>query len=216
MENIIFSIGRQFGSGGKEISINLAERLGINCYDNELLAKTAADSGLCEEVIRDSDEKPIRGFFQSIGSPSYHMTNYSAAMFSELPLNHKVFLAQFETIRNLSQQESCVIVGRCADYALAEYPLCLSVFIHANMDFRLGRVKKDVDINDDEKLMDYIQKADKKRANYYNYFSGKKWGDAKSYDLCIDSSKLGIEKSVEMIIAYAKLRFPELAGILNK
>ncbi len=209
MDHIAIAIGREFGSGGKEISIKLAERLGIKCYDNELLAAVAHESGLCEEVIKESDEKPARSFFHAISTNSYHMTNYSMTTFSELPLNHKVFLAQFDTIRAIAERESCVIVGRCADYALSENPNCMSVFIHADMDFRLSRVKKDIDM-DDVKLKDYILKADKKRANYYNYYSGKKWADSRSYDLCLDSSKLGIEKSVDMIIEYARTRFPEM------
>ena len=210
MAHIVITIGREFGSGGKEISLKLAERLNVRCYDNELLAAAAQESGLCEEVIKESDEKPTRGFFHALSTNSYHMSNYSMTTFSELPLNHKVFLAQFDAIRAIAQKESCVIVGRCADYALADNPYCMSVFVHAEMDFRLSRVRKDIDM-DDVKLKDYIIKADKKRANYYNYYSGKKWADSRSYDLCLDSSKIGIDKSVDLIIEYARTRFPELS-----
>lgn len=180
MNHLVIAIGREFGSGGKEISQKVADRLQVRCYDNELLSPN-----------------------------TYHISNYAAARFSEMPLNHKVFLAQFEAIKNLAKRESCVIVGRCADYALAENPMCFSFFIHADMDFRIARVKKDVDIEDEVKLADYITKADKKRANYYHYYSGKKWGDARSYDVCIDSSRLGIEQSVDLILSYVKIRCGE-------
>ena len=103
------------------------------------------------------------------------------------------------------------MVGRCADYALSDNPNCFSVFIHADMDFRLKRIKADSDkeFKDDNKVIDFINKTDKKRANYYNYYSSKKWGDARSYDFCLDSSVLGIDKTVDMIIEYLKIRYPE-------
>ena len=208
MEHLVFTIGREFGSGGKEISLKLAEKLGLSCYDNELLTIAASESGLSEEVLKKSDEKPARTFFQNIAPGPYHMTSYSISGFSEMPLNHKIFLAQFEEIKKLADRESCVIVGRCADYALADHSRRISIFVHADMDFRLARVRADVDL-DDAKLLDYIQKADRKRANYYNYYSGKKWADSRSYDLCLDSSVLGIDRCVEVICSYAGIRFPE-------
>ena len=211
MSNKIYTIGREFGSGGKAVGEKLAERLGIKLYDKELLQQAAKDSGFCEEIFENHDEKPTNSFLYSLVMDTYSVSGYSAAPFLDMPLNHKVFLAQFEAIKKLASEESCVIVGRCADYALAGDPDCVSVFIHADMDFRLKRIKADSDkeFKDDNKVIDFINKTDKKRANYYNYYSSKKWGDARSYDFCLDSSILGIDKTVDMIIEYLKIRYPE-------
>ena len=211
MRNLVVAIGREFGSGGKEIGQKLADRLNIKCYDSELLSIAAKNSGFCEEILQKNDEKPTNSFLYSLVMDTYSMSGYTSAPFVDMPLNHKVFLAQFEAIKKLASEESCVIVGRCADYALAGDPDCVSVFIHADMDFRLKRIKADSDkeFKDDNKVIDFINKTDKKRANYYNYHSSKKWGDARSYDFCLDSSILGIDKTVDMIIEYLKIRYPE-------
>ena len=211
MRNLVVAIGREFGSGGKEIGQKLADRLNIKCYDSELLSIAAKNSGFCEEILQKNDEKPTNSFLYSLVMDTYSMSGYTSAPFVDMPLNHKVFLAQFEAIKKLASEESCVIVGRCADYALAGDPDCVSVFIHADMDFRLKRIKADSDkeFKDDNKVIDFNNKTDKKRANYYNYYSSKKWGDARSYDFCLDSSILGIDKTVDMIIEYLKIRYPE-------
>jgi cytidylate kinase len=210
MRNLVIAIGREFGSGGKEIGTKLSERLHIKCYDSELLSITAKESGYCEEILQKNDEKPTNSFLYSLVMDTYSVSGYTSAPFVDMPLNHKVFLAQFEAIKKLASQESCIIVGRCADYALADNPDCFSVFIHADMDFRMARIKADSDkeFKDDNKLMDFINKTDKKRANYYNYYSSKRWGDARSYDLSVDSSALGIDKTVDLIIEYIKIRYP--------
>ena len=207
----IITIGRQYGSGGHEIGQKLAKELGIKCYDKELLDRAAKESGICQELFEHHDERPTNSFLYSLVMDTYSMSGYTSAPFVDMPLNHKVFLAQFEAIKKLASEESCVIVGRCADYALAGDPDCVSVFIHADMDFRLKRIKADSDkeFKDDNKVIDFINKTDKKRANYYNYYSSKKWGDARSYDFCLDSSILGIDKTVDMIIEYLKIRYPE-------
>ncbi|MEI3340427.1 MAG: cytidylate kinase-like family protein [Eubacterium sp.] len=214
MRNLIIAIGREFGSGGKEIGTKLAEKLNIKCYDSELLSVAAKESGFCEEILQKNDEKPTNSFLYSLVMDTYSMSGYTAAPFVDMPLNHKVFLAQFEAIKKLASEESCVIVGRCADYALADNPDCFSVFIHADMDFRLARIKEDMEkqektFKDDNKLIDFISKTDKKRANYYNYYSSKKWGDSRSYDLTLNSSVLGIDKTVDMILNYIKIRYPD-------
>ena len=135
---------------------------------------------------------------------TYSANGYSTASFLDMPLNHKVFLAQFETIKKIAERESCIIIGRCADYALADHPNCINVFIKADMDFRIKMVAKRMNITEN-KARDMIYKQDKQRASYYNYYTSKKWGDAKSYDLCLDSSKLGIDGCVEMILKFKEL-----------
>ena len=204
MRNLVIAIGREFGSGGKEIGQKLADRLNIKCYDSELLSITAKNSGFCEEILQKNDEKPTNSFLYSLVMDTYSVSGYSAAPFLDMPLNHKVFLAQFETIKKIAEQESCVIVGRCADYALAENPDCINVFIHADMDFRIRNICKKLDVTDN-KARDIINKTDKQRASYYNYYTSKKWGDAKSYNLSLDAGRLGIDNCVEMILKYREL-----------
>ena len=214
MGKLIVAIGREYGSGGREIGEKLANRLGIKFFDKELLTLVAKDSGYCEEILQKNDEQPTNSFLYSLVMDTYASNGYAASNhFTELPLNHKVFLAQFDVIKNLAQRESCVIVGRCADYALADNPDCFSVFIHSRMDFRVKRVREynpEKVFKDDNKVMDFINKIDRKRANYYNYYSNKKWADARSYDLCVDSSILGIDKTVDFITEYAKMRYGHL------
>ena len=202
--NTVITIGRQYGSGGREIGMRLAEELGIKCYDKELLNQAAKDSGICEELFEHHDEKPTNSFLYSLVMDTYSF-GYSSAAFADMPINHKVFLAQFDTIKKIAQEESCVMVGRCADYALAEYPGAISVFIHADMDKRIHRLSKIYDLSASA-AKDQIVKSDKKRASYYNYYTSKKWGDASSYNLCLDSGILGVEGCVEMIKTAIELR----------
>ena len=199
--NTIITIGRQYGSGGKEIGHFVAEAFGIKLYDKEMLARAAKESGICEELFETHDEKPTNSFLYSLVMDTYSGGNYSSAPFLDMPLNHKVFLAQFDTIKKIAERESCVIVGRCADYALASNPDCLNVFIHADIEDRIKTVSKRNDVTEN-KAKDLIQKKDKQRASYYNYYSCKKWGDSRSYDLTLNTSKITPEQCVDIILAY--------------
>ena len=199
----VITIGREFGSGGHEVGSKLAERLGIKCYDKELLEMAAKQSGLCEELFTSQDEKPTNSFLYSLVMDTYSL-GYTSS-YVDMPINHKVFLAQFDTIKRLADKESCVIVGRCADYALEDNPFAISVWIKANMEHRIKRIKQLYDLTD-SKAADLIQKTDKRRASYYNYYSSKKWGEAKSYDLCIDSGEVGVEGAIELILKYIELK----------
>ena len=201
MGNQIYTIGREFGSAGDEVGRLLAERLGVKLYDKNLLAQAAKDSGFCEEIFENHDEKPTNSFLYSLVMDTYSGGNYSSAPFLDMPLNHKVFLAQFDTIKKIAERESCVIVGRCADYALASNPDCLNVFIHADIEDRNKTVSKRNDVTEN-KAKDLIQKKDKQRASYYNYYSCKKWGDSRSYDLTLNTSKITPEQCVDIILAY--------------
>ena len=202
-ERTVITIGREFGSGGHEIGTKLAERLGIKCYDKELLELAAKESGLCEELFASQDEKPTNSFLYSLVMDTYSL-GYSSS-YVDMPINHKVFLAQFDSIKKLAEKESCVIVGRCADYALEKNPYAISVWIKSGKEDRIERIKQLYEISD-SKAADLIQKTDKRRASYYNYYSNKKWGDAKSYDLCIDSSKLGTTGCIELIKNYIEIK----------
>ena len=201
MDDYIYTIGREFGSDGKNVGIALAKKLNIKCYDKELLAEAAKQSGLCEEIFENHDEKPTNSFLYSLVMDTYSMNGYASAPFLDMPLNHKVFLAQFEAIKKIAAEGPCVIVGRCADYALAENPNCINVFIHADWDYRIENMKKRFQFNE-KQAKDTLTKKDKQRASYYNYYTSKKWGDSKSYDLTLDISKLGIDGCVDMILKY--------------
>lgn len=199
--NLVITIGREFGSGGHEIGMKLAEELGIKCYDKELLELAAKESGLCPEVMENHDEKPTNSFLYNLVMDTYSMGYSTMASMMDMPINHKVFLAQFDAIKKLAEEESCVIVGRCADYALEENPNLVSVFVKAPISSRVARIVERKSVSED-KAYDMIAKQDKKRSNYYNYYSSKKWGDSKSYDLCIDSSKVGIDGAIAVIKAF--------------
>ena len=161
----IITIGRQFGSGGKEIGIRVAKELGIPFYDKELLQEAAKKSGMCEQIFENFDERPK---------------------------------SLFNTIRNIADQGPCVIIGRCADYALADHPDHLSLFISAPLDVRIKRVAARQHLTED-KARQLILKTDKRRASYYEYYTSKKWGGVDSYHFCIDSSYLGLGRTVELI-----------------
>ena len=204
MANKIYTIGREFGSGGREVGEKLAAKLGIKLYDKELLQQAAKDSGFCEEIFENHDEKPTNSFLYSLVMDTYSVSGYSAAPFLDMPLNHKVFLAQFETIKKIAEKESCVIVGRCADYALSDNPDCINIFIHADLDVRIKNVSRNLNITEN-KARDIINKTDKQRASYYNYYTSKKWGDSKSYNLSLDAGKLGTDNCMEMILKFREL-----------
>ena len=202
--NTIITIGREFGSAGREIGYKVAKEFGIKLYDKEMLARAAKESGICEEIFESHDEKPTSSFLYSLVMDTYSM-GYSGNTYTDMPINHKVFLAQFNAIKEIAKEGPCVMVGRCADYALAENPNLVSVFVHAPLESRIRRIAAKYDLTD-SKAKDSILKTDKKRASYYNYYSNKKWGDAASYQLCIDSSACGIEGSVEAILNFVAIK----------
>jgi len=203
MAHQVYTIGREFGSMGLLVGQKLAERLGIKYYDKELLQQAAKDSGFCEEIFENHDEKASNSFLYSLVMDTYSAGNYAAAPFLDMPLNHKVFLAQFDTIKKIAENESCVIVGRCADYALANHPDVINVFIRAELEDRIKIISKRMDMTEN-KAKDLIMKNDKQRASYYNYYTSKKWGDTASYDLCINTSKISVDNAVDLILDFRK------------
>ncbi len=200
--NTIITIGRQFGSGGREIGEMVADHFGIKCYDKELLSRAAKESGFCEEMIQNHDERPTNSFLYNLVMDTYSF-GYNSSSFVDMPISHKVFLAQFDTIKKIAQEGPCVIVGRCADYALSDFPNVLNLFITADEECKIKRIKERFeDITTDDKAREMMNKKDKQRQSYYNYYSSKKWGRADSYDLCINSGILGIDGTVKFIIQY--------------
>ena len=195
-KSLIITIGRQFGSGGHEIGEKLAKKLGIKFYDKELIKLIAKQSGLCEKVLESYDEKPTNSLLYSIV-----MDIYPSVMYTGPTIDQQIYQANYDTIRRLADGEPCVIVGRCADYILRDHPELVSVFVHANSDFRAARIAEEYKLPD-AKVRDLLEKTDKKRANYYNFQSEKQWGAASSYNLCIESSEVGIDGAVDLIMDY--------------
>lgn len=202
--NLVITIGRQCGSAGRQIGQEIARQLGIKCYDKELLSLAAKNSGLCQELFETHDEKPTSSFLYSLVMDTYSL-GYTTSAYMDMPINHKVFLAQFDTIKKLADEESCVIVGRCADYALADYPNVATVLISGDEPDKIKHLMKMYNV-DEAKARDIMIKTDKKRSSYYNYYSSKKWSDARSYDLCVNSSTLGFDGTVKLIIDFAKAK----------
>lgn len=194
-KNLIITIGRQLGSGGKLVGELLSQKLGIPCYDKELIFLASKESGVGKEFFEQMDEKSRFSFFSNIyGFRSGYMGigagNYLA--------NESLFQIQSDVIRELAERESCIFVGRCADYILRDNPGLTSIFISANIEDRIAQIASSQNISPKEAQV-LIEQTDKKRAGYYNYYSNKTWGMATSYDLCINSSLLGIEKTADLI-----------------
>ncbi|MBR2122456.1 MAG: cytidylate kinase-like family protein [Lachnospiraceae bacterium] len=197
----IITIGREFGSGGREIGEKIAKHYGIACYDKELIAKTAQKSGFAQEMIQQQDERPTNSFLYNLVMDTYSF-GYNASSFVDMPISQKVFLAQFDAIKELAEEGPAVFIGRCADTALAERSDVINLFIHADEDFRIKQImNRYPDIDTESKARDFINKKDKQRQSYYNYYSIKKWGQAESYDMCINTALLGIDKTAEFIIS---------------
>ena len=192
---MVITVGRQYGSGGREIGTMLAEKLGIAYYDDMLLKEAAKESGLCEDLFHSFDERP-KSFLYSVA-----MDPYSFSMNHVMPkgsIEQQVYLATYDTIKKLADKGPCVLIGRCADYALKDRDDVINLFITAPLENRIERVARRNGITRDE-AKERIKRTDKSRASYYNDDSSKDWGDAKIYDLGIDSSLLGIEGTVELL-----------------
>ena len=201
--NCVITIGRQFGSGGRYVGRMLAEKLGIPFYDKELLSEAAKQSGICEEIFEDHDEKPTRSLlFNLVTGMQVH--GDAGSYYMDMPLNHKIFLAQFDAIRSIADKGPCVIVGRCADYILAGRDNTINVFVYAPRETRVNRIMARRNLSEAEALK-AITTSDKERGNHYFRYTDQKWGKAQNYDICINSALMGIEKTAEMLTAMAKI-----------
>lgn len=200
----IITISREFGSGGKEIGKTLAKELDIPFYDKELLEIASKESGICEELFVKNDESYTNSFLFSLVMGSYPVSA-DGRINPDLPLNHKIFLAQFDTIRNLGEKGPCVIVGRCADYVLKDLPNVVHFFLMGDMVDKKARILGRYDIEKD-KAEDFIKKTDKRRASYYNYYTDQKWGNASNFDLCINTSKTGVAGAVKLMKDYIDIK----------
>lgn len=201
----IITISRQYGSGGREIGKKLAEQLGIPFYDNELIELAAKKSGFSKTAFENAEKKATNSLIYSIamGMNAYGSQELG---FTHLSLDDQLFLVQSEVIRNVANEGSCVIVGRCADYILKERPDVISIFIWAGMEYRVERATKFYDLSP-VKAEENIAKIDKRRANYYNYHANEKWGKAENYDLSIRSDSIGIDNCVDCIKQFIDMHY---------
>ena len=193
----IITISREFGSGGRLIGKCLAEKLGVPYYDKELLDRIAEESGFSREMMEDAEKKAKNSFLYSLMSAMG--TGESGP--ESLSLNERFFLAQFDTIRNIAEEGSCVIVGRCADYILRGMSEATHVFVYAEEEDKIKRAVEEYGVPESE-VKKMMKDTDKARANYYAYHTGRKWGEHVNYNLSIDSGYIGIEDIVELIIKY--------------
>ena len=202
MKHIIINVGRQLGSGGHDIGRMLALDFQAKYYDRELLNLAAKESGLSEKIFEQNDEK--KGFFRGLlnmGSPHVSSGGFKSGFSQE-----SLFQFQSDAIRKAAKAGSCVFVGRCADYVLRDFGNTVNVFITASMDYRIGQIMNKQHI-DREAAQKFIEQGEGKRAAYYNYYTGKKWGSAESYDLCVDSSVLGLMETEKLIAEFVRKRF---------
>lgn len=205
MDKVIITIARQYGSGGKTVGQMLAKDMGINCYSREILRMASDESGIREEMFNKADEKlrttPLFG-----ASKKVYRGQLISPESDGFVSDDNLFNYQAKIIKELAERESCVIVGRCADFVLRDREDVVSVFVHAPMDYCIARGMERNDM-DEKEMEKFIQKTDKYRGDYYHYYTGHVWNDARNYDLCLNSSKLGFDKCVEAIKAYINVRF---------
>ncbi len=202
-KKIIITIARQYGSGGREIGERVAKELGIPLYDKQLITDAAAKGSLNEEVIRGADESAANSLLYTLAMGSNH---YGTTMHFgyKMPLNDKLFILQSEVIREYANKGSCIVIGRCADYVLRENPDVFRLFIYGDLEHRKERVAQRHPEYKPSQIVDAINKTDKRRASYYNFYTGNKWGKFDNYDMAINSSTLGIEGTVQVIVASVK------------
>ncbi len=201
---MVITIGRQFGSQGHDIGKALAQKLNIDFYDKELLDIAAKEGGLSSELVEKYDEKASNSLLYSLSLGASATINSEYGTAPQTPLNEKLYLLEYNIIRRVAE-ESCVIVGRCADHVLADRNDLLRVFVYADDEAKVQHIAWKYSVTP-EKARSMIKKNDKSRANYYNSYASGKWGDPSNYDLCINRSLLGVEGSAELLIACLRIK----------
>ena len=195
----IITIGREYGSGGHDIGKLVANQLGLAFYDKEILTLAAKNSGICEELFENHDEKANPSYLFTMVSETGEMPPLSSV--NEMPLNHRIFMAQFEAISKVAMQGPCVIVGRCANYVLREQPNVVNVFIYGDVSARIARIRE-LEHLTVEQAKDRVRKVDKQRQSYYNFFADGNWGHRSNYHLMLNSTGVTPEAVADAIITY--------------
>lgn len=204
MNNIVISVGREIGSGGKEIAEQLAKRLGFKFYDKKLLEVAARESGLDTTVFENADEREASGIIGNMFSIHGSIANILSG--GSCMEGDQIFAIQSEAIQKIAGKENCIIVGRCAEYVLRDHPRMASIFITASHEERISNVMKSEGIERSHAI-EAIEKGDKRRRQYHDYYATTRWGEARCYDICINSSHMGIEGTVEFLYNYIRQRF---------
>lgn len=197
MSGSVITISRQYGSGGRFIAKKLSEKLGIPFYDNDLISMAAKESGFSESLFENAEKNTTYSLLYSLS-----MFGASAGGMYGLPLSDKVFLIQSDIIKKVADSGPCVIVGRCADYVLRERKGIINFFLYSDIEHRMHRAMKYYGL-EEKKAKEAIEKTDKKRASYYNYYTGERWGDVKNYHLSINTDSVGIDSCVDVLAMYA-------------
>ncbi len=198
---LVITIERQYGSGGRDVGHKVAELMGAKCYDQDLIVMAAQRSGINEEALARADEEASSSLLYTLAMGASMIYTNTTPM--AVPINDALFIAQSEIIRELSESENCVIVGRCADYILRDHDKLVKVFVQGEMPERVARIMARAGITEGE-AKDRIAKKDKKRASYYNYYTGGKWGKPDNYNLIVSTSKIGVDGAAKLIVDYAK------------
>ena len=206
--NIVVTIGRQFGSGGRELGKKLADRIGAKYYDKELLREAAKQAGVSEEFFERRDER-FPSFINGVFSFAFGYNSINCYSGSTSISDDSIYRAQSDFVHSLANEETCVIVGRTADYVLRDHPRVVNVFVHAPEEACVARImrRNEPDVATEEKAKTKARRMNKLRANYYNFYTDKTWGEAASYDLTFDTSKLSMDGIVETIVQYIRHRF---------
>lgn len=205
MQKVIITIDRQYGSGGREIGERVAELLGIPIYDEQFVSLAAKDDDtLTEEALEKVDERATNSFLYTLVMGGTHHTGLAHHSHA-LPLNDRLFAKQSAIMRELAEEGSCVMIGRCSDYVLKEDPARLSVFIYADIADRKARVARRQDISESA-AVDRINKTDRRRRSYYNFYTGGKWGKYDNYHMALSSSMHGIEGTAHLIVEMARMK----------
>ena len=210
MDNIVITIARHYGSGGRTMGVMLAEDLGIKWYSRDIIKMASEDSGISEHLFNQADEKlkktPL--FFGKSRTPEYKGSLISPKS-ADFVSDQNLFNYQAKIIRELAERESCVIIGRAADYILKDYPNVVRVYVHASKEWCIQRTEE-LGAYEGDSVEKYIEKIDKSRCDFYRYYTGQDWHDARNYDLCLNSERLGFEGTKEAIKEYIKVRFGKL------
>lgn len=202
-DHYVINLGRQLGSGGKEIGEKLAQALNIAFFDKELIKLASDESGLCKEFFERADERAQQTMLGGLFGGRFPFITDSTLPYGSYLNNDSLFKIQSDVIRSLAESQSCLFVGRCADYILRDHPRQVNIFISASKEARIERLMRLNNITE-EQAEELMEKADKKRAAYYNYYSYKTWGAASTYHLCVDSSVMGIDRTVEYLLQFIK------------
>ncbi len=204
MKRVVITINRQYGSGGKTIGYMLAEKLGIPCYSREILQRASEESGINESMFDARDER-LKRLPKFLLSTNVYSGELLPPESKEFTSDQNLFNYEAEIIKKSRTEGSCVLIGRCADFVLKDDPDMISVYVHADHDFQMKSALERVSMSEKE-MEKYIERTNKYRSDFYHYHTGRSWDDAENYDLCINSGKLGFEKTVELIESYINIK----------